>query len=495
MKPAVFDKLKKRIFFYFFRHALKTWLKPMFDGLATIGVFQKSYTQQFETPNILWKKMGFSSKEMTRTLWHRQLHPADRQWLPGFIDDVLQHQDYYELPEYRIMGKDGEPHWIVSKGFVVSRKPDGGVEHLIGIDFDITDRKRTEKELKKTQQELEERITEIDILQKAAAVINSSLEWDLVVSNVLEQAQRVVPYDTASVFILNDNQLELVAGSGWQQPDHISGITLPIPGNNPNTIVIENREPLILDNPEEKYPHFTDFGLTNIKSWMGVPLIVRSEVIGMITLDGFGENFFTPRHVRTATMLADHIAVALHNARKFAHTHRIAHTDQLTGALSRRSLFIEGRQLFESALGSRSSLAVLMIDIDHFKSFNDQYGHLKGDSVLTEIASACKRELRGQDICGRYGGEEFTVVLPDADSEAAAMVAERLRTAVETLTFEDIERTVTISIGLTAIDGNFYGRHPKTEPITFKSMIEKADQALYRAKNLGRNRVEALQTS
>ncbi|MFW5712332.1 MAG: diguanylate cyclase [Spirochaetota bacterium] len=492
MKLATIEKLKNSMFFYLYRHAIKTWLKPLFDGLATIGVFQKSYSHDFETPNILWEEMGFSSREMTRTLWHRQLHPADRQWLPSLINEVLQNQDYYELPEYRIIDQQGEPHWIVSKGFVVSRKSNGQVNHLIGIDFDITDRKRTEEELKQTKRQLEERLTEIDILQKAAAVINSSLEWDKVVANVLEQAQRVVPYDTASVFILDERFLKLVAGSGWQQPEDINDITLPIPGDNPNTIVIESREPLIIDTPESKYPHFSEFGLSDIKSWMGVPLIVRSEVIGMITFDSFGENFFNHQHVRTASMLADHIAVALHNARKFEHTHRIAHTDQLTGALSRRSLFIEGRRLFESALGNKSSLAVLMIDIDHFKSFNDQYGHLKGDEVLTEIASACSRELRNQDICGRYGGEEFTVVLPEAHGAAAGMVAERLRSAVETLTFAGIERTVTISIGLTAIDRDFFDRKPDTNPVTFKSMIETADQALYKAKDMGRNRVEAL---
>lgn len=492
MKPAAFVKLKKRMFFILFRHALKTWLKPLFDGLAALGVFQKSYTHDFETPNILWEKMGYSSKEMTNTLWQRQLHPSDRQWLPELIDGILQKQDYYELPEYRILTKSGEPRWIVSKGFVVSRNAQGRVDHLIGIDFDITDRKRTEAALKNTQQALEERLTEIDILQKAAAVINSSLEWDKVIANVLEQAQRIVPYDTASVFILDEQQLRLVAGSGWEKPEDINGITLPIPGDNPNTTVIEKQAPLILDNPELKYPHFSDFGMRDIKSWMGIPLIVRSEVIGMITLDGFGENFFTKQHIRTASMLADHIAVALQNARTFEHTHRIAHTDQLTGALTRRSLFIEGRRLLELALGAKASLAVLMIDIDHFKSFNDQYGHLLGDAVLAEIAVACSRELRSQDICGRYGGEEFTVVLPDAAGDSAILVAERLRAAVEVLEFADIDRSVTISIGLAALDHNFYTLKTDGDQVTFQSMLQKADQALYCAKNRGRNRVESL---
>jgi diguanylate cyclase (GGDEF)-like protein/PAS domain S-box-containing protein len=492
MKPAAFGKLKKRMFFILFRHSIKTWLKPLFDGLAALGVFQKSYTHDFETPNILWENMGYSSKEMTNTLWQRQLHPGDRQWLPNLLEEILEKQNYYELPEYRILTKSGEPRWIVSKGFVVSRDAQDRVHHLIGIDFDITDRKRTEAELKKTQQALEERLTEIDILQKAAAVINSSLEWDKVISNVLEQAQRIVPYDTASVFILNDQQLILVAGSGWEKAEDINGIALPIPGDNPNTAVIEKQTPLIVDNPNSKYPHFSDFGMKDIESWMGIPLIVRSEVIGMITLDGFGENFFTEQHIRSASMLADHIAVALQNARTFEHTHRIAHTDQLTGALTRRSLFIEGRRLFEAALGAKASLAVLMIDIDHFKSFNDQYGHLLGDAVLTEIATACSRELRSQDICGRYGGEEFTALLPDAAGDSAILVAERLRAAVEALKFKDINRSVTISIGLTALDLNFYTYRNAADPITFKSMLEKADQALYCAKNRGRNRVVAL---
>jgi diguanylate cyclase (GGDEF)-like protein len=138
------------------------------------------------------------------------------------------------------------------------------------------------------------------------------------------------------------------------------------------------------------------------------------------------------------------------------------------------------------ARGARSrgtGFSVLALDVDHFKSINDRYGHEAGDHVLRRVAEATRGALREGDHLGRVGGEEFTAVLPGASAQAAAQVAERLRSAVERTEFSDLDPalTVTISVGIAvwdAADGDFAGA------------LRRADESLYRAKAAGRNRVE-----
>jgi diguanylate cyclase (GGDEF)-like protein len=123
-----------------------------------------------------------------------------------------------------------------------------------------------------------------------------------------------------------------------------------------------------------------------------------------------------------------------------------------------------------------------MVDIDHFKKCNDRYGHLVGDVVLKEIAGIMKKNLREIDIIGRYGGEEFSIMLPDTSKEGAIIVGERLRRAVEGCRITAYDETIntTISIGITAFPDD-------TDEIS--QLIDKADQMLYKAKEEGRNRL------
>ena len=127
-------------------------------------------------------------------------------------------------------------------------------------------------------------------------------------------------------------------------------------------------------------------------------------------------------------------------------------------------------------------MAFLMADVDYFKNFNDQYGHLTGDQILREIAVIIKANIREIDIMGRFGGEEFCVVLPDTDSTAAGFVAERIRAAVAEATIKAYDATTkaTVSIGVAV-----YPQDGKR----VNELIDKADWALYRAKKDGRNRV------
>jgi diguanylate cyclase (GGDEF)-like protein len=159
-----------------------------------------------------------------------------------------------------------------------------------------------------------------------------------------------------------------------------------------------------------------------------------------------------------------------------------ATTDPLTGLLNRTAF--EERALAELARAARTgrSLAVAMLDVDHFKTFNDRFGHLAGDAALTAVARAVARTVRGIDAAGRYGGEEFIVLLVEADAEAALHAAERIRAAVASLGPPRIPLRVTVSAGVAIHQGLF-------ERTSFESLVARADTALYAAKKAGRNRV------
>jgi two-component system cell cycle response regulator len=129
----------------------------------------------------------------------------------------------------------------------------------------------------------------------------------------------------------------------------------------------------------------------------------------------------------------------------------------------------------------QETLSVLMLDVDFFKQINDTYGHMTGDKVLTAVAAAIKQSIRTVDIAGRYGGEEFIVILPNIDIEGAAIVAERLRQAILEIRIEGSEIEASASFGVSS-----YAENDDTE-----FLVNRADLALYKSKRNGRNRVTA----
>jgi diguanylate cyclase (GGDEF)-like protein len=160
----------------------------------------------------------------------------------------------------------------------------------------------------------------------------------------------------------------------------------------------------------------------------------------------------------------------------------LVHTDALTGAASRRHLLAQGAQEVGRARRHAVPLSVLMLDVDHFKAINDRHGHAAGDAALQALVAACRGQLRGTDVVGRLGGEEFALLLPHTGAEGAVAFAERLREALAALVVEGPSGPFrfTVSLGAAELADTDAG---------LEALLARADAALYRAKREGRNRV------
>ncbi|MCS6842124.1 MAG: diguanylate cyclase [Roseiflexus sp.] len=209
------------------------------------------------------------------------------------------------------------------------------------------------------------------------------------------------------------------------------------------------------------------------------------RVIGAILVRASQPSTYTDADRSALELLGATAAIAIDNARLFADARRHATIDELTGVWNRRSFFEHARRELQRSQRTLRPLAVLMFDVDHFKSVNDTYGHAVGDQALRSLAERCRSQLRVTDIIGRYGGEEFAVALPETDLESAQHIAERLRVAVENASFKTAQGSIslTISVGVAVYD--------PSDQTTLDAVIDRADRALYIAKRSGRNCVRA----
>lgn len=224
-----------------------------------------------------------------------------------------------------------------------------------------------------------------------------------------------------------------------------------------------------------------------------VLLTAKSQVQDLITGFEVGANDYLVKpfekneliaRVKTLVSLKNAVKTAIENAKLFGEAKRLAEIDPLTGLNNRRRLFELAKDELDTVMRNRLELSLLMIDIDYFKNVNDTYGHDAGDIVLKQIADTIHKNLRSTDIIGRYGGEEFAVILPSTSHTSARITAEKIRKAVEVQGYQVDKHTklkCTISIGVAS-----YGDELKE----IEQLVRKADELLYKAKENGRNRVE-----
>ncbi len=221
---------------------------------------------------------------------------------------------------------------------------------------------------------------------------------------------------------------------------------------------------------------------------LAVVMLVRGVVIWRSLPESYGLYVNTPLNpvsFFTACMIQLCVTfgfLLMLNYRLITDLQKIASRDALTGALNRRRLEEEATRLKAHCLRTGDTLAVMMIDIDHFKSINDRYGHPVGDEVPRRLADIGQASIRPDDYFARYGGEEFCILLCSTTENEAWELAERLRRDYAQFTLNVGEKSVNITVSIGVVDSTFIG-------LEFASLVSAADQALYRAKQAGRNQV------
>jgi diguanylate cyclase (GGDEF)-like protein len=208
------------------------------------------------------------------------------------------------------------------------------------------------------------------------------------------------------------------------------------------------------------------------------PSLVGGEVIGSVLVNH--EAPLVPDEDRRLRDTVSQAAPVLANLRNLSLAELRASTDALTGLPNSRAVQDTLKRMIAQATRAQTPVAALLLDLDHFKKINDTYGHGRGDEVLAAAAEAMRSALRGSDFVGRYGGEEFLILLPDTDQAGALRTAESVRAAVSTVKVPTVDRAVTASLGV-AVLGD--------DGVDGESLVRSADRALYAAKSLGRDRV------
>lgn len=321
-------------------------------------------------------------------------------------------------------------------------------------------------------------------LRQASRALTSDLNLEDVMQKLTETARHLVNTSYGALAVLGvDGQLAAFHTAGMseaerqmigEQPRGRGLLGAVLHGAVPIRVSDLRRDPRSIGYPEH-HPA--------MKAFMGVPIIARGKVLGGLFLtDKVNEQPFTREDEDLVLGLAADAAIAIENARLFGQVQKLSITDGLTAVYNRRHFFELAEREFERSRRYDRLLSAIMVDIDNFKNVNDEFGHAAGDEVLRVIAGRLLDSMREIDILGRYGGEEFAVLLPENDSASAQNVAERLRRRIEDapISLEYSPLTVTISLGIATLDKGCE---------SLAALLDRADQALYTAKQEGRNRV------
>lgn len=255
--------------------------------------------------------------------------------------------------------------------------------------------------------------------------------------------------------------------------------TIDLTDDGPTVQVLKSGEAGLFNQPT------TGVQIGSSKDPVGMivaPLKHESRVIGAISAQSY-RSPYDHDHLEFLSAVASQAAVAVQNAQLYQHTEQVALTDHLTGLGNARSFSQTLTQLIEDAVRYGSSLSLLLIDSDSLKAINDRYGHAAGDAHLQHLADVIRKNVRGKDAAFRYAGDEFVVLLTDTEIDSAVIVAQRIcRSANQGLEWQSQIIDVSVSIGVAEYEVG----------MTVEDLFVKADQAMYRAKESGKNRVALL---
>jgi diguanylate cyclase (GGDEF)-like protein len=334
--------------------------------------------------------------------------------------------------------------------------------------------------------ELEKSQVQIETVYEASRSLGEIYRFEQVIDEVLEIAQRILKYQHFTILLLDKQKEDLLLkgkiefGRKFQYSDPPE-ISL---GGIAGSALKEGKGVRIYEVKDD--PRYIP-GLEGAHSEMAVPMISQGKTIGVLNAESRKVGAFSEQDQKIFSILASSAAMSLENASLHQKMEELTIIDELTGIYNYRYFVQKLTNELKRARRYHQSLSLLMIDIDWFKRYNDNYGHLFGNLILSDLAKVIKICIRDTDVLIRYGGEEFVVILPQTEKEDARNIGERIRSKVEQAQFEEKEKkfkvSLTVSLGVATFPEN------GTEP---EELVRSVDQALYLAKGKGKNLICSL---
>ena len=437
------------------------------------------------------KMTGFSFGEINGTyLWnHNFFNPV----ITLDVIDKLLGDNYGGTYDTVLVSKNGGKH-LISWTFAAILNSERHAEYVIATGIDVTKRQQAEEELQKANQELaswveqlRERTTELTQLNEMGEQLQICQTIAEACAISAQYIKQICPSSNGALYLINESKNIAEAVEIWGGSDSIKKSFDPL-----SCWAIRRGKQHLVD---ERHPGLLCGDVPGPASgqYLCVPLLVNGEAIGVLRLnridpppqsqDKTTDRLYSDHKVQIVTTIAEHISLALSNLKLKETLRQQSIRDALTGLFNRR--YMEETLARELSRAERESkpVGVIMFDIDHFKDFNDLSGHDSGDALLRELGAFLNKTARGGDIVCRYGGEEFLEVLPGTNLENARLHAEKIRQGVKELLIYHLGKPLakcTISLGVAVFPEN---------GLTAETLLKAADNALYRAKNEGRDRV------
>ncbi len=321
---------------------------------------------------------------------------------------------------------------------------------------------------------LKQQADELDALKKLSLNLTSSLDLQTVLEAVVTEAMRLVKNArTAHIFLYENGRLEFGAALN---DDGVRNTPLAMPRPHGLTYTVAHTGQQIIVEDMQKHALYAGMPIDWLGSIIGIPLKYKDTIVGVMNLSRTTRGGFSSSELRLLGLLADQAAVAISNASLHQTVSRQAYSDIVTGLPNRRAL---DERLEDEVIKARRmgyTFAVIMLDVDGFKSVNDTYGHAVGDQVLRSMFNFLATGLRSTDFLARYGGDELTLILSQSDPASATIVVQKILEKVAQFSYE-VPTGGKLHLGLSCGIAMF-PVHANNAP----NLLRAADEALYRAK-------------
>jgi len=461
--------------------------KELFTALtqsSPIGIFIVNDGKFLYVNRPFERIVGYGINELINTETLQYIHPDDRELVTTHARAALKN-GLCQPFEYRVITKTGQTKWVLETIISIHYQ---GRRAVLGNFMDITEMKRLAEETKLTNERLTALVKNLEqqhrqnaILTEMRDMLQACSKMDEIAPIIMGFMKKLFPSSQGALFLLSNSRTDLESVVTWGDfpaaavnnifpPDACWGL------RRGRAHVVED----VSIGPN--CPHLVH---TVPAPYVCLPLMAKGDILGLLHLKNIrpGINSDIADLGQMAVTLSEYLSLSIANVKPSETLSRQSIQDQQSGLYNRRFMEESLHREIMRAARKKTSIGIIMGDIDHFKKFNDDYGHAAGDKIITHVGKIINDRFRGSDVACRYGGEEFLIILPETSLEDTFKRAEALREEIkkmEAVFPGQVAGTITMSLGVAA--------YPE-KGLRMEDVLRVADTALYKAKQEGRDRV------